>query len=79
MKLTETQKRSLIECVAMGEGWWRSQHLSGTKAERSSTTLLSLVALGLLEGEKNGGNKQGQYHWRVTDLGRLALSSVREP
>lgn len=75
VKLTEAQRRGLIECVAMGDGWWRSQHLSGTPRERSSANLQSLVRLGFLEGVKDGTNRQGQYRWRVTPAGRAALEA----
>lgn len=72
-KLTEAQRRGLIECCAMGDGSFYSRHLSGTKTERSTANLHSLRRLGLLEAVKEGDNPQSQYRWRITPAGRAAL------
>lgn len=74
VKLTEAQRRGLIECCAMGDGSFYSRHLSGTKQERATSNLHSLRKLGYLEAVKEGPNGQSQYRWRVTPAGRAALA-----
>lgn len=82
--LTGLQRRSLGELRSAcderiryygGEGWVRTFDLSGTPAERSATTLRSLVGLGLAQGRRDGGNRQAQWRWRITDKGRGVLDA----
>lgn len=81
-RLSEAQKRGLLELEAAcderiryygGEGLVRTFDICGTPAERSSSNMKSLVALGFAEGKKADVAKQQQHRWRITEAGRLAL------
>jgi hypothetical protein len=79
--LTETQLNGLRElgAVHLNNDWVDAHFLSGTKAERSAANFRRLMALGLVEGKKDGTNRQGQWRWRITEAGRQALAQGQTP
>lgn len=79
--LTNTQRAGLAELASAcsyslsrgGQGWVRTRDLGGTKYERSSTNLHSLVRLGLVQGRRYGAHSQTQWNWRITHAGLEVL------
>jgi len=89
LDLTDVQQEALRELRAacdessrlwpIAGGWTRTGLISGTREARSARTLRSLMALGLVEGEKPRGCAQTQWSWRITAAGREALAPASEP
>jgi hypothetical protein len=62
------------EVVAFGQdGWIRTVELCGTADDRSTQRLKALMRDGHIEGQKRTGGRQGQWVWRVTEAGRVAI------
>ena len=80
--MDEVRRRGLVELEAAcdesirygGSGWVKTSRICGTKDERSAKNMCALVDLGFAEGEKQGVTPQGQWMFRITQLGRQVLA-----
>lgn len=63
---------------AGGNGWVISGYLGGTKQDRSTGRLQSLITSGHAQGSKLGEERAAFFRWRITDAGRRANDRWRE-
>lgn len=68
-----------METTSAGVGWLRPMDCSGSDASHHSSTLASLVRLGLAERKRRAGITRPSWTYRISPEGEAAIIASRRP